>query len=346
MSEAPPKNRDRRLDVFDAATSIAEGLAEYIESSYHLKNDVLIAERRDLLRSPGVLSQTPYIESSPTFVARRSISDLDLSESIKTTLLGYCSRPGGFFNPPFEHQARALEAFFRDERDLIISTGTGSGKTEAFFMPIVASIEREIAERPASAQAPAMRAMLLYPMNALVNDQVVRLRRLLGDIVLRKRVELLRGRPIRFASYTGRTPYPGARTSSKDGRYVAPLFEEFFLKALSDPPIQTLLDSVGRWPAKDLEQFYAAELAEAGTYRTGKSAGKPRVNHNWPRRLLTQHDDAELLTRHEALTACPDILITNYSMLEYMLLRPLERGLFDSTARWLALDERNQLRMA
>ena len=44
----------------------------------------------------------------------------------------------------------------------------------------------------------------------------------------------------------------------------------------------------------------------------------------------------ELLTRHEVLTNPPDILVTNYSMLEYMLMRPLERPIFDATRQWLA----------
>ena len=47
-------------------------------------------------------------------------------------------------------------------------------------------------------------------------------------------------------------------------------------------------------------------------------------------------DDPELLTRHEVLSAPPDVLITNYSMLEYMLMRPLERPVFDHTRQWLA----------
>ena len=47
-------------------------------------------------------------------------------------------------------------------------------------------------------------------------------------------------------------------------------------------------------------------------------------------------EDPELLTRHEVLAAPPDVLITNYSMLEYMLMRPLERPVFDATRQWLA----------
>src|SRR5262249_26564467 len=55
----------------------------------------------------------------------------------------------------------------------------------------------------------------------------------------------------------------------------------------------------------------------------------------WENRLKTSPDDVELLMRHEIQTACPDILITNYSMLEYMMLRPIERSIFEQTAKWL-----------
>ena len=53
-------------------------------------------------------------------------------------------------------------------------------------------------------------------------------------------------------------------------------------------------------------------------------------------RAVLQPNDPELLTRHEVLGTPPDVLITNYSMLEYMLMRPLERPVFDATRAWLA----------
>src|SRR5690606_6826048 len=60
-------------------------------------------------------------------------------------------------------------------------------------------------------------------------------------------------------------------------------------------------------------------------------------------RLLTQGGDRELLTRHEMQLSCPDILVTNYSMLEYMLMRPIERSIFEQTRRWLASDPANSI---
>jgi len=79
-----------------------------------------------------------------------------------------------------------------------------------------------------------------------------------------------------------------------------------------------LLQAEGKWPTKDLVAFKQSHLA------TG---------------LL----DSELLTRHEMQDRAPDILVTNYSMLEYMMLRPLEAPIFQQTADWLAEDSANQL---
>ena len=56
-----------------------------------------------------------------------------------------------------------------------------------------------------------------------------------------------------------------------------------------------------------------------------------------------QARDAELITRHEVLTNPPDVLVTNYSMLEYMLMRPLERPIFERTRDWLAANEDERL---
>ena len=86
---------------------------------------------------------------------------------------------------------------------------------------------------------------------------------------------------------------------------------------------------MGRFPAKDLEAFYKEE----------ERSGNRR---NWERRLITQISDRELITRHEVQQEIPDILITNYTMLEYMLLRPIEKDIFSETKKWLEQDKDNK----
>jgi ATP-dependent helicase YprA (DUF1998 family) len=61
-------------------------------------------------------------------------------------------------------------------------TGTGSGKTECFLLPILGKLATEAHNTGDKfGNTPAVRAMVLYPMNALVNDQLGRLRLLFGD---------------------------------------------------------------------------------------------------------------------------------------------------------------------
>ena len=112
-----------------------------------------------------------------------------------------------------------------------------------------------------------------------------------------------------------------------------------------DPALEAELRRLGRYPAKDLNGFYARHFEEQKVYQSGKKKGQPHTRYHWDHRLHTQPGDRELLTRQEMVRGAgtlpgqtPDILITNYSMLEYMLMRPFERPVFQETARWLAQD--------
>ncbi|HVZ35846.1 MAG TPA: hypothetical protein VG963_25640, partial [Polyangiaceae bacterium] len=182
----------------------------------------------------------------------------------------------------------------------------------------------------------AVRALVLYPMNALVNDQLGRLRLLFGDPRIVQRFVDWSGRPARFARYTSRTLYPGVRDKDKDQNRLKPI-GKFYVKKLeaalgSPSPEQKAaarlvnkLKEHGKWPAKpDLAAWYGRER-EQWTDRDGNF-----------KRCITLPRDPELITRHEVQAAPPDVLVTNYSMLEYMLMRPLERPIFDHTREWLA----------
>ena len=239
------------------------------------------------------------------------------------------------YDPAYTHQYDALRLGFLEKKNLVIMTGTGSGKTESFLLPILAKLAHEAKSSPDTFKQPAVRALVLYPMNALVNDQLGRLRAVFGD---RRLVKLFMGwadRPARFARYTSRTPYAGVRTAKKDPRRLKS-FEQFFvdIERCAEGPaseeqvkaqrIRAELRSRGKWPAKpDLRRWFGAK----GTHWVSKDGV--------PQRAVTQPDDAELLTRHECQASPPDLLVTNYSMLEYMLMRPIERSIFDKTKAWL-----------
>lgn len=332
--------------VHETAFNLHHHLQQYIEAQYHIRDDRLVAERTALLQQPGVIAQSAYIEATPVYAFGDAYEALEIPKPAKKALTQISSIGGnvGLYPKPYKHQAEALEVFLgKDAHELVVATGTGSGKTESFLMPIVGALAIESAERPGCNDMPGCRAILLYPMNALVNDQLARIRRLLGNPEVNEVVSAGRGRPVRFGSYTGRTPYPGRRTAAKDNAQISPLFDEFYSKIESNPELLSKLRSMGRWPSKDMQAFYNAAAVEEKTYKTGKKAGQSFVSGNWKYRLITQPGDRELMTRHEMQIECPDILVTNYSMLEYMLIRPIERPIFEQTASWLASDSRNQL---
>ena len=317
-------------------------LCDYIEATYHVSAKSLITQRKRLLKRPGVIHQIPYLESTPRYQTGQQFSDMAGLPSSSLEAFLTLSRPEGdlpqlIYDPPYQHQSQAVVGTLVQGRNLIIMTGTGSGKTESFLLPILGKLAREAQQNPDSfANQPAMRALILYPMNALVNDQLGRLRALFGDPRL---VALFKGwadRPPRFARYTSRTPYAGIRTSKKDSAKFR-TFDEFYgdtERCARNPDdeghaealrLLAALKDHGKWPAKpDL----AAWLGEKGTrWQDRNTAAFIRA--------VTLPDDSELLTRHEVQAAPPDLLVTNYSMLEYMLMRPIERTIFDATREFL-----------
>lgn len=329
--------------VHETARSLAESLRQYIEAQYHIRDEGLIRERHALLAQDATVAQIPYVEATPVYKVGDSYDRLPIPRAAIDVLSELSCMDVGLYPRPYEHQSQALTSFLGEEAaDLVVATGTGSGKTESFLMPIIGQLAIEGAQRPESAALHGCRAMLLYPMNALVNDQLARIRRLLGNAKATEVLSRGRTRPVRFGSYTGRTPYPGRRSATRDERFIKPLFEEFYRKVADQPKIREELERIGRWPSKDLEAFYGQELVESRTFASGRKAGQARIVNNWDSRLVTQHGDRELMMRHEMQQRCPELLITNYSMLEYMLMRPIERNIFAQTRDWLRADPRNE----
>jgi ATP-dependent helicase YprA (DUF1998 family) len=309
--------------VSTVVQGLKSALSDYLQAQYHIRDDRLVAERLHLFNSVGTIAQAPHVEATPTYATGDPIGKLGIPAAAQQ-FLERCSRLDVGVPPePYVHQGKALEAFLGAERDVLAATGTGSGKTEIFLLSILgalaieAAANRRNAKKVKSTSLPGCRALLLYPMNALVTDQLGRIRRLFGHDTVANDLEGAFGRRVRFGMYTSRTPFAGEFTAAKCRYQIKPLFEDYYLKYDADPLIREQLKGKGRWPCKDLHGFY----------NDGATS--------WEQRLRTQPKDTELFARHEMQKQCPDILITNYSMLEYMMLRPIERTIFQQTQEWL-----------
>ena len=304
-------------------------LENYIKSQYFGKSPVLLSALNEHIDDEGLLYQRPFIESSPAYVTiQNGIETASLEDWMKEYFLLLAKAGIGVFPSPFAHQILALEAAARGE-NLFVSTGTGSGKTECFMWPLLAKMAAEARNSKESWAKRGVRTIIMYPMNALVSDQVSRLRRMIGDPD-NKFIKIFRNtcgtgvRRPQFGMYTGRTPYPGAQPSTEQDRKLERTLSRMsFPQNDSEKEFFNPLLKEGKIPAKaDMNQFLQ---------------GLHESKH------IPNDDDAELITRFEMQQFCPDILITNYSMLEYMLLRPREQKIWKDTLEWLASNCENKL---
>ena len=322
--DSPPLRRP----LYSELSSSTRGLIAYIEATYHASHPTLVAIRRALLDSPGMVAQAPFVESAARYASGRRYAELDIPAPVRSLLTDLAQL--GILNEPYSHQADALEAVLGSARhDLLVSTGTGSGKTETFLLPLLGRLYDEATARPASFATRAVRGLVLYPMNALVNDQLGRLRLLFGAPAVTAAFKRAGDRPAKFARYTGRTLFPGRRSTdaAKMNARLKPL--RFYLDQVKraeegDAAAATLVAELkrrGRWPAK----------ANLHLWYWGQKGRKWAAEDGTPLRTVEMADDAELLLRQEVQENVPDLLMTNYSMLEYTLLRPIERPLWRAT---------------
>lgn len=322
--------------------SLKSAYLRYFDSPFDLRFEDLVQARRRLLDRDGVLYREPLIEPQPGYV----LSGHDVRAAATTVLSGIAGwspqniadlaavAEEGLFLPrgstPIElyrHQEATLQSSVAARADTVILTGTGSGKTESIYLPVLAALVRESARWSAIPAAPrndwwsmpppagsanrvnhprisqrahepgsrpaAIRALVLYPLNALAEDQMSRLRQALDSDRIRAWLSANRpGHRFWFGRYTGWTPISGS-------------------------------------PQRDNAE------AELRTELRRQSSLATRVAGTDAQRFFPRFDGGEMWSRWDMQDAPPDILITNYSMLNIMLMRDIEDQIFAATRRWL-----------
>lgn len=210
-----------------------------------IDNELFVSENND-----------PLVQSMERY---ESASDEDIEEIFKKIdkELWRCCTNGKDYNP-YKHQVAAWRSLTADDcRSMVVTTGTGSGKTECFMIPLINDLKRNriLEQNIAPNEFHTIKAIFLYPLNALMEDQKERL------------LNLLKGTGLTFAVYNSNLPESG------DGN------EE---------------------NAEEIEVTSRTKLHKNGA----------------------------------------DILLTNPTMLEYMLIRSKDQVLFtENSLRWLVVDE-------
>jgi ATP-dependent helicase YprA (DUF1998 family) len=251
------------FDPLATSELIINGYRRYLRSLLPVR-DARIAAALDQEISRSALTKGPLLESAPPYAHGATLADLVAAGVLNPAFARLASDALPMDRPLYLHQEQAIRKIAAG-RNVIVASGTGSGKTESFLLPILDALS---AEQARGTLGPGVRALLLYPMNALANDQIKRLRQMLSCAP-----------HITFGRYVGDTPHT----------------------------------------AREAAEKFAA-----------LNPGEPRLSN-------------ELLSRAEMREAPPHILLTNYAMLEYLLLRPADIDLFEGAhgGHWsfIAVDE-------
>lgn len=355
------------LDPLGGFERLRELYISYLDTAFRVRRPELAERRRALLRTSGALTTSPFIEPVARYrSATLSLADLvedgvdnplsDMSKEARRAFAElavsglFPGRPGDdgelarreLFNP-YQHQVDMLRRGLRSGRPGIVTSGTGSGKTESFMLPIMAAMAEEAVRWPApgpgylqgewwkdtperfrphrAAEHPdrpkALRAIVLYPMNALVEDQLARLRKAFDSAEAKEVMDRrFNGNRLFFARYTSASPVAG--------------FLQHPRRAATRKEREAAARRLKR-VAEDLKTFEKDQsLARA------HDAAHP--DDDATRFLFPATDGAELIARWDVQETPPDLLVTNVSMLGAMLSREIEQTVFDQTRTWLQHD--------
>jgi DEAD/DEAH box helicase domain-containing protein len=315
--------------------ALRDAYLRYVDTTYALRDAELVKERRALLDRPGGLAVEPILEPIAQYDVTDDyatvIAEIGLDATAAARVGEALFRRFTPANQPIkirQHQAEAIRHHFLPAqspgRNVVVTSGTGSGKTESFLLPQLLRLVEEARRdhwdlnesvnpwwensptpttwkpvRALEQRAPAVRSIILYPTNALVEDQIVRLRRAIREI------RRLGGPQIWFGRYTSATM--GKLGSAGEFWRCANKFRDY----------HNCADEM----KQAVSQF--ADLLSGGADTNALSQFPSPVG-------------GDLMTRQDMVATPPDVLVTNYSMLNVVLMRDMEDSLLETTRIWLS----------
>ncbi len=406
---------------------IKEDFIRYYDTAYHVNIPQVEKERDDLLNKDKVLTRVPYIEPMPEYESfsindeqvtfgnltreHLGLTDNEITENQWNKFKELASM--GLFNPNFPlylHQAEMLKEALKG-KNCVITSGTGSGKTESFLLPLFAQLVKEmtrwdpvnnnysdlslpdkikqandllLAQNPRTnrkylnrdgdlcarghsyiaspdgvltenaRQRPdtvenrnsAVRALVIYPMNALVEDQMRRLRIALdkhsvvadnnascGYRVIDESREWFNnntgGNRLFFGRYNSAAPISGTLKYDEDDPSNAPRVDRFYNE------VRTIDDNY-----KKVAKFIVNDLPNDEEFQSLNQQGKEELINDHLT-FFPRLNGSEMYSRQDMQLTPPDILITNFSMLSITLMRKIEEDIWNQTRNWLDENRNN-----
>ncbi|OSZ43574.1 helicase [Alcaligenes faecalis] len=352
------------LDPIGSFSRIKDFFISYVETSFRITDPAVAKARRHLLEAQGTFTTEPFLEpvlryeSSDTTIeqlaaleggpleslspeGRRAFAELALSglfEGMPDN--GKIRRKSKY--PPYRHQIEMLSRGICSGKPAIVTSGTGSGKTESFMLPMLAAISNEAvrwprpdsgylagqwwreggtdwrAMRTGERRPAAVRALVLYPMNALVEDQMVRLRRTLDSDEARTVMdERFSGNRVFFGQYTSAIRVTGHQKHPR----------------LANDPDEK------KRRKRRLEKLRTALRQADENQAAARRHDTQEAVSEKTRFIFPSMDGGEMLSRWDMQVTPPDVLITNASMLGAMLSREVEDPIFERTREWLTSND-------
>jgi ATP-dependent helicase YprA (DUF1998 family) len=182
------------MNIFDLHRDVLADYRDFVRSFLMIADEKARKFVDDALEREARLWPDFLVQVSPSYATGSPVDQLALQGEITAETAAVFQRPDGKPFTLYRHQEEAIHKALAGE-SFVVTSGTGSGKSLCYFLPIVESLIRQ----PNTADRAA--ALVVYPMNALVNSQHQALRS------LKEQYERRRGRPfpVTFAKYTGET---------------------------------------------------------------------------------------------------------------------------------------------